>query len=240
MPYYLRFFYIALLALAGCVPMEKGHDIDPELLSHHNGFWVAEVQPDGFSKNVTIINDTHVNLDANRVTVYAQARIDGEVISPAQLSPGECKTVDNDQADCFHPNAVYLDGSGQELNSDNGNGQWWIKHSWVVNGEGYINCQMNLEPQDTHLCIPVAGIMLEDSHTMKIGGTNWFTKNVFNTRKPLLKKTPIRYQVTRYAPSFTNPTPSPQTTLLFDCRKELSGFNHVVRPCPVGDRSHPN
>ncbi|MEM8620569.1 MAG: hypothetical protein AAGF73_12695 [Actinomycetota bacterium] len=83
------------------------------------------------------------------MTVYSQMLLpetadgsgDAAVISPPQLDPGTCGSDPlSGQTVCAHANAVYLVGSGQELVVSNGCGSWWIKHSWIVDGEGDRNC----------------------------------------------------------------------------------------------------
>ena len=56
---------------------------------------------------------------------------------------------------------MYLDGSANEAFESNGTGAWWVKHSWVVDGEGYTNCTL-APPRETYDdCFPVEGILLD-------------------------------------------------------------------------------
>ena len=130
-------------------------EVDPyAMLAHHDGYWVTEVDNDELPVPVTVINDLHVDVETRRNTVYAQAILNGEVVSPPQVGPGECTTSLAGTV-CYHPNAVYLDGSGSEALESNGTGAWWVKHSWVVDGEGYTNCTL-APPRETYDdCFPV-------------------------------------------------------------------------------------
>lgn len=126
----------------------------------------------------------HVDVPTHRMTVYAQSRMREEadgtgaevVISPPQLDPGVCGADPlNGQSVCAHANAVYLDGSGEERTSSDGTGAWWVKHSWVLDGEGYRNCQL-MPPPDQVLeygsdCVPVIGRWQDDELTMLVGPT---------------------------------------------------------------------
>ena len=126
----------ALVVLAGCGSEETSatetspqveavdpapvDDQNPQLL-YHDSHWVTEVAVDN-APDVTVINDMYVDLDTMRVTVYAQSRILAErlIVSPPQVDPGECEdTLVGDRV-CHHPNAVYLNGSGQELETSDG------------------------------------------------------------------------------------------------------------------------
>ena len=175
---------------------------------------------------IMVINDMHVDAETQRVTVYAQSLDGDEVLSPPQVGPGECERRGLSQV-CFHPDAVYLNGSGQELDADDGTGAWWVKHSWVLGGEGYDNCE--LRPQKNYDdCAWVEGNLLEDGLTMQVG-----TEDFFNRRKPLLDESPVRYEVVRYE-SKPGSAPEVQFTLTFDCRDEQSAFDGRARPCPDG------
>ncbi len=178
---------------------------------------------------ITVINDMHVDAETQQVTVYAQSRHGDEVLSPPQVGPGEC-TRQGLSTVCFHPNAVYLDGSGEELDADKGTGAWWVKHSWVLGGEGYENCEMQPE-KDYDDCLWVEGVLLEDELTMQVGNDAFF-----NRRRPLLDEDPVRYEVVRYGPPESAPDAAPeaQFTLTFDCLDEASAFDGRARPCPDG------
>ncbi|MEO1290510.1 MAG: haloalkane dehalogenase, partial [Chloroflexota bacterium] len=111
------------------------------LLNYHNGYWVAEIDNPNLPAPLISINDVHVDAQTNRVTVYAQNQVMGQIITPPQVGPNECTEMLNGDTVCFHPNAVYLNGSGEELMEADGTGEWWIKHAWTLGGEGYMNCE---------------------------------------------------------------------------------------------------
>ena len=85
-------------------------------LYYHDAYWVAKVKPEGAPAKITVINDMHIDTSTNRVTVYAQSKVLGKIVSPPQVEPGACIETKNDTL-CFHPKAVYLNGSGAELDS---------------------------------------------------------------------------------------------------------------------------
>lgn len=208
-------------------------------LNFHNGYWVTEMQIPGQPVPLTVINDMHVDPATNRVTVYAQSRIMGQVVAPAQVGPGKCTETPTGETACFHPDAVYLNGSGEELSEADGTGAWWVKHSWILGGEGYDNCELKLaETYDD--CFWVEGVLLEDGLSMKIGGVDPESQGFFNIRTPLLDESPVRYQVTRFGPKNSDPeageidlTPTAQWVLVWDCVEGVSAFDNRVRSCPV-------
>ena len=206
-------------------------------LNLHNGYWVTKVDVPNRPLQMTVINDMHVDPITKRATVYAQTRVLGQIIAPAQVGPGECAEARNSETACFHPNAVYLNGSGQELMVADGEGSWWVKHSWVVNGEGYENCEMKLaETYDD--CFWVEGILLDDGLAMKIGGTDSDLAGFYNVRTPLVDESPIGYSVTRYGPKNTDPelgeldlTPTAQFELIWTCEEQKSALDNQMRSC---------
>ena len=153
-------------------------------LYYHDAYWVAKIKPEGAPAKITVINDMHIDTSTNRVTVYAQSRILGKIVSPPQVGSGECIETKNETL-CFHPNAVYLNGSGAELDSSDGSGAWWVKHSWVLGGEGYQNWELKPEKNygDGHY---VEGILLEDGFTMKIGISKDYIFTDYNLRRPII------------------------------------------------------
>ncbi len=136
----------------------------------------------------------HIDASTNRVTVYAQSMMMGKVVAPAQVGPGEVTELPNGDKVAFHPDAVYLNGSGQELTEDDGTGSWWVKHSWVLGGEGYDNSE--LKPQEHYESLYVEGNLLEDGLTMNVGDPEgqWG----YNLRIPVLTGNKITYRVSRY------------------------------------------
>ena len=202
-------------------------------LYYHDAFWVAKIKPEGAPAKITVINDMYIDTVTNRVTVYAQSKIGGKIVSPPQVGPGKCIETKNDTL-CFHPNAVYLNGSGAELDSADGNGAWWVKHSWVLGGEGYQNWE--LKPKKNYGDGDyVEGILLEDGLTMKIGIKEDSIFNNFNLRMPILDKYSgqVNYQVVRYESSDkTGSIPEEKFKLIWKCKKRKSPFDNSIRTCP--------
>jgi hypothetical protein len=205
------------------------HDSDSlEPLLYHDGYWVTEFEDPGSGEPAVAINDMHIDTLTRRVTVYAQIRVvSGEVVAPPQVGPGECTQDRDGKSVCFHPNAVYLNASGAELGVADGTGEWWVKHSWVLGGEGYNNCPLGA--QENYLCFWVEGILLEDGLTMQIGGSGIFA-SLYNTRTPLLDEDPIGYEITRYGPG--DGGPEAQFSLRWECVEAESAFDGRTRPCP--------
>ena len=54
-------------------------------LYYHDAYWVAKIKPEGAPAKITVINDMHIDTSTNRVTVYAQSRILGKIVSPPQV-----------------------------------------------------------------------------------------------------------------------------------------------------------
>lgn len=202
-------------------------------LYYHDAFWVARIKPEGAPAKITVINDMYIDTVTNRVTVYAQSKIGGKIVSPPQVGPGKCIETKNDTL-CFHPNAVYLNGSGAELDSADGNGAWWVKHSWVLGGEGYQNWE--LKPKKNYSDGDyVEGILLEDGLTMKIGIKEDSIFNNFNLRMPILDEYSgqVNYQVVRYESSDkTGSIPEEKFRLIWKCKKRKSPFDNSIRTCP--------
>ncbi len=208
------------------------------MVSFHNGYWVAELRPRWSPATINAINDLHYNPETNRVTVYAQARILGRVIAPAQVGPGEC-TESGGETVCFHPDAVYLNGTGEKSMEEDGSGSWWVEHSWVLGGEGYDNCE--LRPAEVYdECIYVEGKLLEDGLTMKIGGESPHGGAVYNTRVPVLKEGDLSYVITRFGPvnmreelgdlEFTTEI---KGSITMECEETPSPFDGIIRGCPT-------
>lgn len=202
-------------------------------LYYHDAFWVARIKPEGAPAKITVINDMYIDTVTNRVTVYAQSKIGGKIVSPPQVGPGKCIETKNDTL-CFHPNAVYLNGSGAELDSADGNGAWWVKHSWVLGGEGYQNWELKPKKNygDGNY---VEGILLEDGLTMKIGTKEDSIFNNFNLRMPILDKYSgqVNYQIVRYESSDkTGSIPEEKFKLIWKCKKRKSPFDNSIRTCP--------
>jgi hypothetical protein len=201
-------------------------------LYYHDAYWVAKVKPEGAPAKITVINDMHIDTSTNRVTVYAQSKVLGKIVSPPQVEPGACIETKNDTL-CFHPNAVYLNGSGAELDSSDGSGAWWVKHSWVVGGEGYQNWE--LKPKKNYGDGQyVEGILLEDGFTMKIGIRKDSIFTDYNLRMPIINTNTrhVYYQIVRYQFSNKNDSiPEEKFKLVWKCKKRKSPLNNDIRTC---------
>lgn len=214
-------------------------DEEVSLLEYHDGYWVTEMEAEGLPLPLTVINDMHIDAATNSVTVYAQTQIMGQIIAPPQVGPGECTETSRGDTVCFHPDAVYLNGSGEELMESDETGAWWIKHAWVLGGEGYMNCEA--KPQEEYNdCGWAEGVLLDDGLSMKVGLIEEGMGGFYNIRTPLLDEDPIAYQVTRYAPANLDAeagevdlTPTEQFVLIWHCEEEASAFDNQVRACPV-------
>lgn len=195
-------------------------------LNQHEGYWVGVTEDLGLPFPIVTINDTHIDAATKRVTVYAQMQVNGQVISPPQVEPNECTALPNGSTVCFHPNAVYLNGSGKELTQGDGTGEWWVKHSWELDGEGYQNWE--LQPQEDYgEGLWVEGILLQGGITMKIGDLDNSHTGEYNLREPQLDDFPIAYTVTRYD---ANDQLQFESTL--ECTTEKSAFDGLARYCP--------
>lgn len=193
----------------------------------HDGYWVGKLKLEGTPFKLTIINDMHVDAATGRITVYAQSRVNNKIIAPAQLSPGEFLEQSNGERVASHPDAVYLNGSGQELMEDDGSGSWWVKHSWVLGGEGYWNAE--LKPQEHYEESYVEGNLLKDGLTMKIGdpAEEWG----YNLRKPIQKGSKTSYVVNRY--EFSNDgSLNEGFTIEWKHKNEKSAFDGLKRSGP--------
>jgi hypothetical protein len=206
-------------------------------LTYHDAYWVTEIEsPEGVV--ILNVNDMHIDAATNEVRVYAQGLVRRQIIAPPQVGPGECTELSDGETACYHPNAVYLNGSGQELLESDGTGSWWVKHAWILGGEGYNNCELFARTYDN--CIWVEGEVLEDDLSMKIAGIGEIERNFFNIRTPLLEKDPIIYQVRRFQPTnidleagAIDLTPKAGFDLIWECREEVSAFDGLTRSCPT-------
>ena len=74
--------------IAGCsdqqvVPFEPTSQLD-----YHDAYWVTKMDLPDNPVSLTVINDMHIDAATKRVTVYAQSRLLGKVVSPPQVGPG--------------------------------------------------------------------------------------------------------------------------------------------------------
>jgi hypothetical protein len=238
---------LAVLGFAGCLVVGCTDQRRPPAdafeptsqLNYHNGYWVTKMKPPGQLFSIKVINDMHVDAATNRVTVYAQSRLLGKVVTPPQVGPGECTESANGDTVCFHPNAVYLNGSGKELLEADGTGAWWVKHSWILGGEGYENCE--LRPQESYDdCFWVEGELMEDGLAMKVGAVDPDSSGEFyNIRTPVFDEDKVTYKVTRFSPTNLDPnageidlTPKSDFVLNWECEQEISAFDNRARSCP--------
>lgn len=216
-------------AEAEAVDPAESDDPNAQLL-YHDSYWVTKVDNPGSPLDITVINDMYVDLDTMRVTVYAQSRLRRNIVSPPQVDPGECTENAAGDRVCHHPNAVYLSGSGQELETSDGTGEWWVKHSWILDGEGYHNCE--LPPQESYDdCFWVEGVLHDDGRSMQIGGVEPGDEDFFNIRGPVLDRSPIEYRVGRFEPAEDGSGPVEAFTLIFQCEEAVSAFDGSDRTC---------
>jgi pimeloyl-ACP methyl ester carboxylesterase len=214
-------------------------DEEVSLLEYHNGYWVTEMENPELPVPLTMINDMHVDPATNSVTVYAQARLLRQVVAPPQVGPGECTETPMGDTACFHPDAVYLNGSGEELMEADGTGSWWVKHAWILGGEGYMNCELRAQ-EEYNDCVYAEGVLLEDGLSMQVGAVGEGMEAFFNIRTPLLDEDPILYRVTRYEPANLGAeadeidlTPTAQWELIWRCEEVPSPLDNQVRSCPT-------
>lgn len=222
-------------------------------LRYHEGYWVGEMENPNLPLPVQSINDLHIDPYTMRVTVYAQNRVGPNILAPAQAGPGE--TVERPDGTELgpHPNAVYLNGSGEELNEADGTGAWWVKHSWVLDGEGYNNWQLNATDYSRGGQY-VEGTLLDDGITMQmrtiiegdtLGGVPVDPEEIAdefygNKRTPIVDTDPATYEVTRFEPANLDPEAGPidftsteKGTITLTCQEEVSAFDGLARSCPT-------
>ena len=222
-------------------------------LRFHEGYWVGEMENPDLPLPVQAINDLHIDPYTMRVTVYAQNRVGPNILAPAQAGPGE--TVERPDGTELgpHPNAVYLNGSGEELTEADGTGAWWVKHSWVLNGEGYNNWQLGATDYSRGGQY-VEGTLLEDGITMQmrtfiegdtLGGVPIDPEEIAdefygNIRTPIVDTDPATYEITRFEPANLDADAGPidftsteMGTITLVCQEEISAFDGLARSCPT-------
>lgn len=216
--------------------LEKAHIRVSSPLNYHDGYWVAKVKPPGSPFKASVINDLHIDPYTKRATIYAQTTLFGKVIAPAQVGPGEYATDKDGNKTAHHPNSVYLNGSGQELSEADGTGEWWVKHSWVIDGEGYVNWELKPE-EDYGQGTWVEGILLEDGITMKIGTLNTSNSDElwgFNTRVPKFNENKLSYEVIRWEYLDNNTGPTEIWNMEWHYKTNKSAFDNQSRK-PMGE-----
>ncbi len=220
---------------AAVLSLEKVNIRVSSPLNYHEGYWVAKIKPPGSPFKISVINDLHIDPYTRRVTVYAQSQLFGKVVAPAQVGLGEYATDKDGNKIAHHPNSVYLNGSGQELLEADGTGEWWVKHSWVLDGEGYTNWELKPE-EDYGQGTWVNGIILDDGITMKIGTldtTNSEKLWGFNTRVPKFDDNKLTYEVIRWEYLDDDTEPTKIFTLDWNYKQSKSAFDNQVRK-PMG------
>ena len=214
--------------------VEKTHIRVSSHLNYHDGYWVTKVKLPNTIFKGTVINDMHIDPFTKRVTVYAQLQVLGKTVSPAQVGPGEYATDNDGNKTAHHPNSVYLNGSGQELSESDGTGEWWVKHSWILDGEGYMNWELKPE-EDYGEGTWVDGTLLDDGITMKIGTLSDTEKPLgFNTRKPIFKDNKLSYEVVRWEYENNESEPNEVFTLEWNYKTKKSAFDGLRRK-PLGE-----
>ncbi len=237
----LILFTVMSILISACSSQEIAPFEPTSLLDYHDGYWVAKMDIPDQPVSLTIINDMHIDAATNRVTVYAQSRLLGRIVAPPQIGPGECTEDNNGETVCFHPDAVYLNGSDEELMEADGTGEWWVKHAWVIGGAGYDNCE--LRPQESYDdCLYAEGVLLDDGLTMKVGGIFDAETGAWagNHRTPVFHEDgDVTYQVTRLSPTNLDPnsgeidlTLKTDFVLDFSCEEEPSALDNLIRECP--------
>jgi hypothetical protein len=219
-------------------------------LNYHDGYWVGKMKIEGAPFPVELINDQHVDPYTGYVTVYGQVRMLGIIIAPVQVGPGEVAKHFSGNMLGMHPNAVYLNGSGDELTEADGTGTWWVKHP-IVGPEGYYNWTAMISDysfggQYTE------GFWLEDGVTMMLRAfvdgdellgfpvdPEAVAKEVYgNSRTPGFETDDVTQNVTRWAPANVDPEAGPIDytstaidTAVMECHAEPSPFNGMARAC---------
>ncbi|MEM6845227.1 MAG: hypothetical protein AAF944_25405 [Bacteroidota bacterium] len=196
-------------------------------LNVHEGYWVENIVDPNIPFPITAINDMHIDAATRRVTIYVQTKVNGQVITPPQVEPGECTTSFNGDTVCFHPNAVYLNGSGEELMQGDGTGEWWVKRTWELDGEGFLVWEAE-SMKDYGEGLWVEAMMLEDGVTMKVGDLANAHNGEYNLRKPHLNNSPVTYTVTRYDAN----DQFQYVNTFSGCTTENSAFDGLARSCP--------
>jgi len=223
-------------------------------LNLHEGYWVAEAEIEGVPVPVTMLNDIHVDAYEGRVTVYGQVQVLGTIIGPVQAGPGEVVEHYSGNMLGMHPNAVYLNGSGEELAEADGTGSWWVKHP-IMGPEGYYNWPALVADYSSGGQY-TEGYLLDDGVTMML--RSYFEDNVKgfrvdneaiaeefygNSRTPGFEPDAITHVVVRYEPANVDPEAGPidyastaLETVVFECRVDPSSFAGLARACPESEQ----
>ncbi len=194
-------------------------------VSIHEGYWVSKSShPNNPNIIIDVINDLHIDAASGHVVVYAQQRIGELILAPIQLANEECTTVKDGSLACAHPDAVYLNETGEELALADGTGDWWVKHEWNIFDDETLFPMCNLGVSETYNCGLMQGHLLDDELTMQVG-----TPTDYNLRTVYDEQNPVQYSVTLKQSSF------PDVELIWDCLEVSSAIDGKVRYCPLAE-----
>jgi hypothetical protein len=205
-------------------------------LNLHEGYWVYERVDPVSGSTIQSISDVQVDAASGRITVYAQSVLNGLPYQPAQVGPGLTTTTITGETAGHHPNAVYLNGSGEEFLEDVGGGSWWVKHSWIVDGEGYENWPLGQTAIDYGPGLYVEGILLDDGYSVKVGDLDDSDTGEFNIRQPIANTNPVSYHVYFYE---TLESSEPRGLIVFTCTESPSPYDGLARYCPTSTGNNP-
>lgn len=200
-------------------------------LNLHEGYWIIESVDPTSGSVVLSVSDVHIDAATTRITVYAQTTVDGIIYQPAQVGPGEdpITTLTGETA-AYHPNAVYLNGSGEEYLEDVGGGSWWVKHSWISDGGSYMNWPLGQFAIDYGPGFNAESILLDDGYTIKVGDLDGDENGQGNIREPILTSNPVSYHVSSFQ-SFEDT--DPVRLLVQVCTEGVSALDGLARFCPA-------
>ncbi|MEO1253353.1 MAG: hypothetical protein AAFY41_00525, partial [Bacteroidota bacterium] len=85
-----------------------------------------------------------------------------------------------------------------EFLDDVGGGSWWVKHSWVVDGEGYQNWPLDQFAIDYGPGTYAEGILMEDGLSVKIGDLDVSETGSYNIRQPITDTNPVSFHISSY------------------------------------------
>jgi len=174
----------------------------------------------------------------------------GRIIAPVQAGPGEVVEHFSGNMLGMHPNAVYLNGSGEELTEADGSGSWWVKHP-IMGPEGYYNWTAMISDYsfggqytEGYLLDDGVTLMLRASFEDRIKGfpvdNEAIAEEVYgNSRTPGYDTNPLTHLITRWEPANVDPEAGPidytstaMDTVVFECRVEPSPLDGRARSCP--------
>ncbi|MEO0341280.1 MAG: hypothetical protein AAF242_18980 [Bacteroidota bacterium] len=199
-------------------------------LNLHEGYWVLEGVDTASNSVFVSVSDVHIDAATKRITVYAQTIVNGTIYQPAQVGPGGATvTTLTGEIAAYHPNAVYLNGSGKEHLEDVGGGSWWVKHSWVSDGGGYLNWRADQFAIDYGPGFYAESILLADGYTIKVGDLDGDENGQYNIREVFTTTNPASYHISSFVP-FAGI--EPVRVLVQLCAENVSSFDGLARYCP--------